>query len=242
MNNIIEVSRAKVVQSFLDLYDDPHYLEIGVWKGKTLFPARAAKKVGVDPTFAFDLEEARQKHTTTTFFNGTSDEYFATLDPGTKFDVIYVDGLHTVEQTLRDLINACFFIKEKGVIIVDDVRPTSFHSSLANIRHAQVVKAALGSTDKNWMGDVYKLVFFVQSFMQQYSYRTVSNNHGQLVIWHQRRASVTERSLEWVGRAPFESIFIEDASLNRTQLADIVREVARAYEIAQPHSVSIGDS
>lgn len=228
----MDVSRIQVIQACLDLFESPEYLEIGVWKGKTLFPARAARKVGVDPVFAFDVDTARATHKTTEFFEGTSDAYFARLDPTERFDVIYIDGLHTLEQTLRDFLNAVCFLKDQGVIVIDDVCPTSYHSSLANLRHAKIVKSAMRSEDRNWMGDVYKLTFFIESFMPQFSYRTISNNHGQLVLWRERRASVAERSLESVARAPFESIFVEEKSLLKGELSAILSEVALAYGLA----------
>ena len=43
--------------------------------------------------------------------------------PDAQFDVIYLDGLHTVEQTLRDLLNALPHLQPQGVIVIDDVRP-----------------------------------------------------------------------------------------------------------------------
>ena len=38
------------------------------------------------------------------------------------------------------------------------------------------------------MGDVFKLVFFVAAFMPQFSYATVEENHGQLVMWRSPRS------------------------------------------------------
>jgi len=35
----------------------------------------------------------------------TSDEFFSTLRPSKRYDVAFIDGLHTFEQTYRDVIN-----------------------------------------------------------------------------------------------------------------------------------------
>jgi len=220
-----QVTRVDVIQGCLDLFQDPAYLEIGVWKAKTFFPARAARKVAVDPKFAFDVEAAKTQHPTAEFFAVTSDAYFGQVSPTEKFDVIYLDGLHTFEQTLRDLLNAVSFLKDDGIIIIDDVYPREYHSALANVKHAHLVKAHTGSENKEWMGDVYKLTFFIESFLQQYSYRMVSNNHGQLVMWRETRRSVVERGVEAIARAPFESILIESEAQRRMALEDILAEL-----------------
>lgn len=96
-------SRADVVQAVLSLYPDPHYLEVGVSRGATFHAVEAAQKVAVDPSFRFDIEAAAAEHPGATYFALTSDAYFGDVaGTGTRFDVIYLDGMHTVEQTLRD--------------------------------------------------------------------------------------------------------------------------------------------
>jgi hypothetical protein len=37
------------------------------------------------------------------------------------------------------------------------------------------------------MGDVFRVVFFLKAFLQQYSYATVLESHGQTVVWRQAR-------------------------------------------------------
>jgi hypothetical protein len=232
------VLRRDVVQACLDLFEKPRYLEIGVWKGKTFFPVKAGAKVAVDPTFAFDVPEMAKRHADCEFHQVTSDGYFAKADPSEKFQVIYLDGLHTAEQTLRDLLNAVYFISTDGIIIIDDVYPTSYHSALPDNRNAQVVKRAMKSEDKNWMGDVYKLTFFIDTFMQQLSYRMVANNHGQLVIWKKTRPEVRQRSLEQVARAGFETIFVEHEAQQRANLEDIIKIIRAERSISAPRAIA----
>jgi len=47
------------------------------------------------------------------------------------------------------------------------------------------------------MGDVYKVVFFVDAFLQQFRYATIQENHGQLVMWRHTgaRSGTTKRSM-----------------------------------------------
>ena len=81
------------------------------------------------------------------------------------------------------------------------------------------------------MGDVYKVMFFIESFLQQLSWRTVAENHGQAVVWRRRRAAVPERRLSDVGAMSFDDFIQARSVLQKTPYAEILAEV-RAREPA----------
>lgn len=223
-------SRKKVIQTFLNFYSKPTYLEVGVSKGLTFHSVTAHKKIAVDPKFIFDVHEAKRlsgaEHTE--YHEVTSDHYFGNVARADeKFHVIFLDGLHTFEQTLRDLINALNCIHADGIIIIDDVLPTSYHASLPDQRISVAVRSHLKDNDPSWMGDVYKLVFFVQSFFQQHSYATTSDNHGQLVIWPERRApdKLVERNIEYFSKLEFTETIISRTAFNLMPLVDIAKRI-----------------
>ena len=112
--------RAAVLRPFTRLYDDARYLEVGVRNANTFNRVQEAGfKVAVDPVFAFDVEAARRDNPRHEYHEITSDEYFATaVEPDQQFDLIYLDGLHVHEQTLRDLMNALHHLQPQGVIVV----------------------------------------------------------------------------------------------------------------------------
>ena len=115
--------RHEVIQSFLDIFDQPKYLEIGVWAGETFHALRAGRKVAVDPTFRFEHSDREMG---CEYHEVTSDQYFMALThDASLFDVIFLDGMHTFEQTLRDLMNSIDFLRRDGVIVIDDVWPNS---------------------------------------------------------------------------------------------------------------------
>ncbi len=218
------VSRNQVVQSVLDLFEAPRYLEVGVNQGVTFKALKAATKVAVDPKFLFDFkcEAGPNVH----FHETTSDDYFGRIaTPGTAFDVIYLDGLHTSEQTIRDLVNAFTFLKHDGVIVIDDVFPSSYIASLPERQHTRVVRQATADPLGAWMGDVFRLVFFVETFCQQYSYATINNNHGQLVLWREPRIAVPERTLRQVSDKDYKDMFLERDTFCFAPLAQVVERV-----------------
>jgi hypothetical protein len=230
------VGRAQVLRRLVAHYDQPRYLEIGVCEGRTFDRVPAAVKVAVDPEFRFDHTAPERRVPGTSYHQVTSDEYFGRIvEPGTQFDVIYLDGLHTVEQTLRDLLNALPHLQPQGVIVVDDVRPPT---ELAAIRDRQeffeVRRAADRDDEKAWMGDVFRLVYFIETFCQQLSFRVVSNNHGQAVVWRHRRAYVPERTLAGVGAMTFDQMTRDQDALRLAPFGEIVRELRADLGLDRP--------
>jgi hypothetical protein len=228
------VGRAQVVRRLLAHYEHPRYLEVGVCEGRTFDRVDAPTKVAVDPEFRFDHESRDEPGTT--YHQVTSDEYFGRIvEPDARFDVIFLDGLHTVEQTLRDLLNALPHLQPQGVIVVDDVRPPT---ELAAIRDRQEffdVRGAAGRDDeKAWMGDVYRLVWFIDTFCQQLTHRVIANNHGQAVVWRHRREQVTDRLLAEVGGLPFHALEREPEVLRAAPFGEIVRELRRDLGLRRP--------
>jgi hypothetical protein len=80
------------------------------------------------------------------------------------------------------------------------------------------------------MGDVYKVVYFIDTFLQQLSWRTVAENHGQAVVWRARRPRVPERRIEVVGTKSFDDLTLEPAVLRRAPYEEILAEIRRTRE------------
>jgi hypothetical protein len=221
------VSRAEVVQALVNLYDDPSYLEIGVYLGETFRAVKAKRKVAVDPAFKISPKD-REIGESVAYHEVSSDIYFGEIaSSDKKFDVIYLDGLHTFEQTLRDLLNSEAYLKPNGVVIIDDVVPNSYLSSLRDFQTFEEVRRATGSEDGSWMGDVFRLVFFIDAFFQQYSYATVSENHGQLVLWRDRREGKNLSSLlvGEISHFEYSDVIRSTATFNLKTLSAIVELV-----------------
>lgn len=222
------VSRFAVIRQLCRLYPEARYLEVGVWKGRTFDKVPAARKVAVDPDFQLSPPVAERDEPGTDYHEVTSDDYFATIvGQEEKFDVVFLDGLHVYEQTLRDLMNTLDHLQPRGVVVVDDTHPPTHLTSLPDRDEYFAVRDYLGETDKRWMGDIYKLVWFVQTFCPHLSYRTIADNHGQTVIWRKRRADVPQRTLREVADLTFEQMVVDEDVLQLRPWAQIRRELRR---------------
>jgi hypothetical protein len=220
------LKRYQVVQAALDLFSSPSYLEIGVCSGATFHAVNAAYKVAVDPNFVFDLDSARNQNPHCLYYEVTSDYYFGHLaSREQKFDVIYIDGLHTFEQTLRDLLNALSYLKKGGVVVIDDVKPDTYSASLRLQAEERLLKKTLAheAIKESWMGDIYKLVFFIDVFMQQYSYRTVQENHGITVTWEETRSEINDHDcqMEWICGLQFKDTILHQSRYQWEPLSQI---------------------
>jgi hypothetical protein len=101
---------------------DSYYLEIGVRNPAHNFNKIHAKhKYSVDPGVEFKENPVDFKLTSDEFFGQVRDGKI--LQPDIRFDVIFVDGLHTAEQTDRDIINALEFTHSNGFVVMHDCNP-----------------------------------------------------------------------------------------------------------------------
>jgi hypothetical protein len=230
------IGRAQVMRRLLAHYEEPRYLEIGVCQARTFDRVHAAVKVAVDPEFRFDQDAPERKVPGTTYHELTSDEYFGTVvEPSAQFDVIFLDGLHTVEQTLRDLLNGLAHLQPQGVLVIDDVRPPTALAAIPDRQEFfRMRHDAARDDEKAWMGDVFRLVYFIDTFCQHLTYRVIDNNHGQAVVWRKQRETVTNRALADVGAVPYEQLETNPDVLRLAPFSEIVREVRRDLGLRRP--------
>ena len=111
-----EITRYNLINHIINKYNliNPLYLEIGVWKGETFKHINTNFKDGVDPGQYCDCGYVNYKMTSDEFFNNHIK---------TKYDIIFIDGLHTAYQVSKDIYNSINNLNSGGWIILDDVFP-----------------------------------------------------------------------------------------------------------------------
>jgi hypothetical protein len=158
-----------------------YYLEIGVDDGFTFTQVDISYKTGVDPHFSPDsttiLEKSRSGGT---LHQTTSDDFFLSIPTDYIYDFVFIDGLHTWDQTYRDLCNTLNHTHENSIILVDDTYPANVFSAMRNQQESLESRKLYNENDTstNWYGDVYKTIFMVHDFHPLLSYVTIDKNHG----------------------------------------------------------------
>jgi hypothetical protein len=134
------------------------------------------------------------------FFAKSSDVFFDEIAPGTEFDVVFLDGLHTFEQTLKDLLNTLKHLQD-GAILVDDVVPLDETSAIPDESVSLARRAQLGLKGRSWHGDVWKLVVCIGKYFPGLDFRTIKGpGNPQTLVWRKEPdVEITEPSAVAVG-------------------------------------------
>jgi hypothetical protein len=205
------------------------YLEIGIADGANFRKIDVPFKVAVDPKYLFDTEQYSDENTK--YLEMTSDEFFSKFALNyEKFDLIYLDGLHTFEQTFRDFCASLRHSHERTIWLIDDTCPVSFASAIPNLRRSRKLCELTGDNRKAWMGDIYKVIFAIHDFFPQFSYATFPDR-GQTVIWNETRKDFTcvWNSLEKISRLDY-SDFVEFKKnlMNIKKVPDILEAITHS--------------
>jgi hypothetical protein len=172
------------------------YLEVGVARGQTFLNLELPVRTGVDPSFGFDIEAAMNP--STTLVQKRSDDYFRSLDPGETFDLVFLDGLHTFEQTYRDLCNVLAHAHRRTVVLVDDTIPSDPWSALPDLERSMRLRRQAKAPGSPWHGDVFKVVAALHSFHPTLDYRTiVDSGNPQTLVWRGTRRDDRPPPLDW---------------------------------------------
>jgi hypothetical protein len=131
----------------------------------------------------------------------TSDEFFETTTE--KFDIIFVDGLHTFEQTLKDINNSLYHLNDNGIIVGHDMLPPSeWHQ-----RDSNEVEGG------EWNGTCWKAIAYLRTTNYTIDIKTIDTDWGMSII----RKGITN-----LYNKNFEEIDYNFYSLNKKELMNII--------------------
>lgn len=105
----VKGGRGDLILSILGELEAKSFLEIGVAEGDVHRRINLENKVGVDP---FEV-------CCPTVLKMTSDEFFQQNED--RFDVIFIDGDHSFEQSRKDFYNSVEALNNYGVILMHDI-------------------------------------------------------------------------------------------------------------------------
>ena len=175
--------RYDIINALIDKFNYQSYLEIGIDLCQNYFKVNCKYKECVDPyqekgenefkdTFNAKEESVKsfiRKNVLT--YQMTSDDFFAILPPGKKYDIIFIDGLHKEEQVGRDIINSLKHLNPNGCVVCHDCLPRYYEHQVEDI-------------DKNyhgpWNGSVWKAIPMLKR--QGIDYMTVDTDCGCGII------------------------------------------------------------
>ena len=167
------MNRILIAQALLDALGRETYLEIGVNTGNSFIPIKAKRKWGVDPCYALTRRRL-MKYSVFSFlginveqlFRMTSDEFFSKKEKLLGLygiDVCLVDGLHTYEQALKDVLSSFKYLKPNGVILLHDCNPSTELMALPAAGIEDLIRKGNPQWDGAWSGDVWKAIVHLRA-------------------------------------------------------------------------------
>ncbi|MBO3116686.1 class I SAM-dependent methyltransferase [Winogradskyella sp. DF17] len=122
-------SRTTIINALLELTASKNYLEIGVRNPDANYKkVNCVNKFSVDPGLEFKSNPVDFKLTSDDFFARLDANKLSGIDNSIRFDVVFIDGLHTSYQVDRDIENSLKYIHKTGFIVLHDCNPpTEYH-------------------------------------------------------------------------------------------------------------------
>ena len=159
-------SRVKIIQQIIDELKFEDYLEIGCDRNENFSNINIKNKIGVDPIRGGTLRM-------------TSDEFFK--NNKLFFDLIFLDGLHTYEQTIKDIYNSLNHLKKNGLIVIHDCLPKKIWN--------QIVPRMYG----HWNGDVWKAIVHARTYENADTYTCIAD-HGLGIVFNRKNRNLLKLS------------------------------------------------
>lgn len=166
------MNRIDLIQRLIDEFKYTKYLEIGTQFGNSFLPIRCETKISVDPHFRISSEfKAFWEKSNPTNFNNvyieqTSSSFFENrsdiLQSIRPIDIVLIDGLHTFETSLFDVINCLKYSSVNSLIILHDCLPPN---KIAGFTLPELGKFEVAQRKKwlgEWCGDVWKTIVYLR--------------------------------------------------------------------------------
>ena len=168
-----------------------NYLEIGCDQNQLFSKVIIDNKIGVDPVSGGNIRK-------------TSDDFFK--ENNDKFDIVFIDGLHTYEQVKKDINNSLNFLKPTGVILLHDCLPLKIRDQMIPRSH------------DHWNGDTWKAIVESRTRNDLDTY-TCEADHGIGIIFKRNNKQMLK-----LDNTNFKALKFEDYYNNYKNFMNPIKE------------------
>ena len=147
----------------------------------------------------------------------TSDDFFATeseLLANHGLDLVLVDGLHTYEQSLKDVLNSLKYLNDGGVIVIHDCHPSSEAAAYPVQSEARNIPGWKGAG----MGDVWKTIVYLRSLQPDLNVFVLNCDCGLGIVTKGTPENMLEYSEEDIAHLTYK-----DFEPNKERLLNLKR-------------------
>jgi hypothetical protein len=211
------LNRIEIISRVLAAQDrDTTYLEIGVEKGNCFLQIAARRRFAVDPRLrvpAMRRMGAGVKDfftgTTTNWFETTSDEFFtkhAVMLESHGLNAAFVDGLHTYQQSYKDVQTCLKYLKPGGAIMMHDCSPPNKAAAFPteSIERARDLQSE--NWKRDWCGDVWKSIVHLRSTEKDLRVFVLDCDFGVGVVTRGKPEAMLGYTLEKITEMTYEEL------------------------------------
>lgn len=129
-------------------------------------------------------------------------------------DIIFIDGLHTYQQSLRDVQNSLKYLAKGGTIVMHDCNPWSK-------RVASPINSISGKKPPGkWLGDVWKTIVYLKSIRNDLNVFVLNFDRGVGVV---SKSHINNSDLD-LSEREINLLNFKDLDSNRKKLLNLKNE------------------
>ncbi len=225
------MTRIDLIQAVVKAAKYRTYLEIGVRSGTSFFPVRCRNKVAIDPAFKIPWEKKAKwmilnpANLRSHFFQETSDAFFeyrkGFLDRLGKLDAVLVDGLHSFEASLQDVMNSLNYLSPGGVIILHDCLPLNEAAAMPTKHFPTKEEQEVEGWTGIWNGDVWKTIVYLRRHHPESLQVCVLDTDYGLGIVRKRTHSAEPYSVNREHAAEINRMLYREVAPRLSELLDV---------------------
>ena len=232
------MQRYDIINALIRKNNYKNYLEIGVRDNYCFNKIKIKDKSGVDPMYDdWEIKNSDNwDHSKVPVkYRMTSDEYFKKHK--TKYDIIFIDGLHENEQVYRDIQNSLKCLNKGGAILMHDCLPVK--------EEHQVVPRQTNC----WNGDVWKAYVRVRNERKDIDMCIIDTDTGVGIITFDKKEKPAIKGkvkLDWENYIKYKEEWMNIKSISELVLhlgEENFKEEGKIHKRIQNflHSGSLGD-
>jgi hypothetical protein len=181
------MDRIEIINRTIKKLKFRNYLEIGVYEGDCFLKVRCNNKKAVDPKFQIGKKKklrtliSNPSNLGNKYFEVLSDDFFSqyggTLakDP---IDMCFIDGLHTFEQSTKDVLNTLKVLRTGGYIMLHDCSPPNKASAAELKAFEDGSVANIEGWTGEWCGDVWKTIVLMKKLFPKFEIGVFDCDYG----------------------------------------------------------------
>ena len=199
-----------IILAIIEKMKAKSYLEIGVLKGDCFFTQKVKHKIAVDLEFKISRLKIIVYSLKNKFYEMPSDEFFirkAKILTKYGLDIAFIDGLHTYEQSLKDVLNSLKYLNNNGYIILHDCYPQN--KLQANLTKSEKHFKNLNSPKSGWSGDVWKTIAHLRSTRTDLKILVINYDSGIGIISKGKSTSMLNCIKEDLKKLTYDDLIID---------------------------------